>query len=145
MKSSASARHSIAIRLGAVLVALGTTALLSGCGSGDTGPKRYQLSGKAQFKGQPIPAGQIVFEPDSSKGNSGPQGAAEIRDGKFDTRNGGRGTIGGPHRVRITGYDGVSQDEMHPAKQLFPEYKTTVDLPKQDGAHDFDVPAAKGK
>jgi hypothetical protein len=145
MKSPASARHSIAVRLGAVLVALGMTALLAGCGSGDTGPKRYQLSGKAEFNGQPIPAGQIVFEPDSSKGNSGPQGAAEIRDGKFDTRNGGRGTIGGPHRVRINGYDGVSQDEMHPAKSLFPEYTTTVDLPKEDGTHDFSVPAAKGK
>ncbi len=144
MRASGCGRGALGMWLGGVVVALGTVGLLTGCG-GPSGPERYDLSGTVQFAGQPIPAGQIVFEPDSSKGNSGPQGFAEIRDGKYDTRKEGRGTIGGPHRVRITGYDGVSLDEMHPAKALFAEYQTTVDLPKKGGTHDFDVPAGAKK
>lgn len=141
MRSSVCIRRSIAKWSSGVIVALGTVGLLSGCGGGDSGPERYELSGTVQFQGKPVPAGQIVFEPDSSKGSSGPQGVAEIRDGQYDTRNGGRGTIGGPHVVRITGYDRISLDEMHPAKALFSEYKTTVDLSTQDGTYDFTVPA----
>src|SRR4051812_20918005 len=54
-------------------------------GCGDGGPKRARVTGEATFDGQPIPHGNVVFTPDGSKKNSGPQGIAEIRDGKFDT------------------------------------------------------------
>lgn len=126
------------------MVALGAIGMVSGCG-GASGPERYELSGTVQFQGKPVPAGQIVFEPDSSKGNVGPQGMAEIREGKYDTRDGGRGMVGGPHVVRIRGYDRLSLDEMHPPQPLFPEYETTVDLSKEDGVYDFDVPAGAKK
>lgn len=145
MKALGSVQRAAAMWIGVVLVVSGSIALLTGCSGGASGPQRYEVSGSAQFDGKPIPAGQIVFEPDSTKGNSGPQGFAEIHDGKYDTRKEGRGTIGGPHRVRINGYDGISQDEMHPAKTLFPEYQTTVDLPKENGTHDFNVPAGAKK
>jgi hypothetical protein len=144
MRPAVCVRRSMVEWCGGVLVALGAIGLVSGCG-GASGPERYELSGTVQFQGKPVPAGQIVFEPDSSKGNVGPQGMAEIREGKYDTRDGGRGMVGGPHVVRIRGYDRLSLDEMHPPQPLFPEYETTVDLSKEDGVYDFDVPAGAKK
>lgn len=125
--------------LAAVVVAA-TMASLVGCG-GDSGPKRYDLSGTVTYDGKPVPAGTIIFEPDSSKGNPGPQGVAEIRDGKYDTSKNGKGLIGGPHIVRITGFDRATEDETTTAEPLFSEYKIEVDLPKEGGTKDFEVPA----
>jgi hypothetical protein len=113
---------------------------IAGCGgSGD--PRQNDLSGAATFGGEPIPAGSIVFEPDASKGNSGPQGFADIRGGKYDTGDTGKGTIGGPYIVRITGFDRVEESEFEPATALFDEYRIEADLPKETGKMDFDVPA----
>ncbi|MCR9119920.1 MAG: hypothetical protein NXI22_23535, partial [bacterium] len=69
-------------------------ALLTGCG--ESGPVRYQVSGKVQFQGKPVPAGSVIFTPDTAQGNSGPQGVAEIVDGAYRTSGGGLGTVGGP-------------------------------------------------
>lgn len=117
--------------------------LVAGCGKSD-GPQRYSLSGQVTYGGQPVPAGQIVFEPDSSANNKGPQGYADIKDGKYRTEP-GKGTVGGPHRVRITGYDGLTTDESKPTKPLFAEYQTKTDLPTADGTKDFEVPASSKK
>jgi hypothetical protein len=114
--------------------------MLIGCDGGGSGPERFDLSGAVNFDGKPVPFGQIVFEPDSSAGNSGPQGFAEIRDGKYDTKAGGKGTVGGAHVIRITGSEGESRDENNPAEVLFSDYETTADLPKEDSTKDFDVP-----
>jgi hypothetical protein len=70
---------------------------------------------------------------------------AKIRNGKYDTRQAdSKGTIGGPHIVRIVGIDGkVSGDaggEILQGTPLFPEYSVSVDLPKEDGTQDFAVP-----
>lgn len=74
-----------------------------GCG-GDPGPKTYRVSGIVQYDNKPVPYGSIQFLPDSSKSNSGPMGYAVILDGKFDTKAaGGRGVVGGPHQVIVTG------------------------------------------
>jgi len=111
--------------------------LLSGCGS----EKIYNLSGNVTFQGKPVPAGHIVFEPDTTAGNSGPPAFAKIKDGRYDTSIlEGRGTVGGPHLVRILGLDGVPRGELLNGSPLFPEYSTSADLPKQDGTHDFEVP-----
>ncbi|MHB8899517.1 MAG: hypothetical protein ACYC6Y_12275 [Thermoguttaceae bacterium] len=126
-----------------VVLTMCSLASLLGCGSGSAGPERYDLSGNVTFEGKPIPAGQIVFEPDAATGNSGAQGYAEIRDGKYDTRS-GKGVIGGPHQVRITGLDRFSEDESDPPKQLFPEYQTKVDLAKGASTQDFEVPGDAG-
>ena len=112
---------------------------IAGC-SGDDGPRRYDLSGTVTFDGKPIPMGSIIFQPDSSAGNSGPQGAAEIRNGKYDTSD-RKGIIGGPHIVRITGFDGVAENEMEVVPPLFAEYQIKSDLPKESGTIDFEVPA----
>lgn len=125
-----------------VAVALAALFMFTGCGGRGDGPPRFDVSGTATFQGQPIPVGSIIFEPDASKGNSGPGGFARITDGKYDThREAGQGTVGGPHLVRITGTDGKPSDEYAPeGSALFPEYRTTVDLPKERTTHDFDVP-----
>lgn len=118
-----------------------------GCGAADEGPKRYQISGKVTYDGKPIPKGKIYFEPDSSQGNSGPQAGADIVDGEYETPT-GKGVVGGPHRVRITGTDGVEtqmEGELLPdGKPLFAPYETTYDFPKEDGAHSFEVPKSEG-
>ena len=114
--------------------------LTAGCG-GSGGPARYDLSGKVSYGGKPVPAGRIALEPDGTKGNSGPPSYAEIKDGRYATPR-DKGTVGGPHRVRIAGFDGRGAGESPEGAPLFSEYRTTAELPKQDGTFDFDVPAA---
>jgi len=120
--------------------------VLAGCGS--DGPTRYRVHGMVSFNGKPVPAGTIVFEPDASQKNDGPQGLATIHDGAFDTGRGGKGTVGGAHRVTILGCDGTSISETSPqGKSLFEPYITIAELPRQDAKLDFDVPAggSRGK
>lgn len=115
------------------------TVFVAGCG--ERPPTLYHVSGSVTFNGKPVPAGSVLFEPDTTKGNTGPAGFAKIKDGKYDTRDGGRGTIGGPHIVRITGLDGIPAEELPEGTPLFPEYTKAIDLPKQNSTQDFDVPA----
>src|SRR5262249_49969161 len=99
------------------------------------------VSGTVTYQGKPVPVGQIVFEPDASAGNSGQAAFAKIKDGHYDTRLDGQGTLGGPHQVRIHGRDGVPRGELLSGMQLFKDYNTKVDLPKADAKQDFEVPA----
>jgi hypothetical protein len=106
--------------------------LVVGCGA--TGPKRLRLSGAATFDGKPIPYGDVIFTPDGSKQNSGPQGVAEIRDGRYDTSGSdGKGYAGGPTVVHVIGLTA-------PGGKLLCEYEYQVDLPREDGTHDIEVP-----
>lgn len=80
-------------------------AAVPGCSS-EEGPARYHVSGTVTHRGQPVPVGVIQFMPDSSQGNSGPPGFADIKDGKFDTKLSGKGAIGGPHLVMVDAFNG---------------------------------------
>jgi hypothetical protein len=127
------------------LVVLLGAVLAAGCGPGG-GPRRYRVRGTVTYQGDPIPAGMVVFEPDTSQGNSGPQGFAPLVDGRYDTAAGGRGAVGGPHLVRITGFDGVPLDDDAPSGQpLFNVYETTVDLPEESMTLDFDLPGPESE
>jgi len=118
-------------------VATALAILLAGCSSGE---RTYNLSGSVTYKGKPVPAGHIVFEPDTKSGNSGGPGFAKIKDGHYDTSIlDGRGTVGGPHLITIHGLDGVPRGELLNGIPLFQEYSTTADLPKKDGTQDFEV------
>ncbi|MGE3809491.1 MAG: hypothetical protein AB7K24_32910 [Gemmataceae bacterium] len=118
--------------------------LLLGC----SGNSNHQLSGKVQYAGQPVPAGEILFMPDPEKGNSGPGVLAIIKDGTY-TLPEGKGHVGGAYIARITAFDGVpppaSPDE-EPADQrgkvLISDHVVKLELPAQTTTHDFDVPAA---
>lgn len=128
---------------------------LSGCGGSD-GPVQYHLNGEITFDGKPVPFGRIEFEPDTTRGNTGGMGYAEIVDGKYDTSlPGGRGVVGGPHIVRLTGMesrppapaanaDGTI-DETAPSRpqppSLFGGYTVDEELPQENGATvNFTVP-----
>lgn len=106
----------------------------------------YSCDANVESQGPTGREGLMPLVPDASKGNRGPAGFATIRDGKFDTRIDGRGTVGGPHRVEISppplDVGELSASQTAPlAKPLFREYVTDVDLPRQDTTHDFAVPA----
>ncbi len=118
--------------------------LTLGCGR-SSGPARYKLSGQVTHNGQPLPAGSIMFEPDTSQGNSGPGAMAVVKNGKYATES-GKGTVGGPHIARITGYDGNPADgseaELKPfGNVLFGPREFKLDIPKSASTHDFAVPA----
>jgi len=116
--------------------------VLAGCG----GERVYPLSGTVTYQGKPVPTGNIVFEPDAAAGNKGPAAFATIKDGHYDTRDGAsRGTIGGPHLVRIQGRDGIPRGELLNGMPLFRDYNTTVDLPKKSGEQNFEVPATSAR
>jgi len=113
--------------------------VLVGCGGSD-GPERYPVEGAVIYDGKPVPAGRIDFEPDPAQGNKGPAGYATIEDGRYATAQ-GKGTVGGPLVVRITGTDGEATGESPYGTMLFPTYTTSVDLPHESTTHDFDLPA----
>jgi hypothetical protein len=131
------------------MVAIGALAVAISCTAGcdQQGVDRYDLAGKVTFRGQPVPKGYLIFAPDREKGNSGPGAKAGIADGNYETMA-GMGTVGGPHVVTIFGADGIpykmEDGNTNPmGKPLFPSYETEVDLPKQSGTYDFEVPAGK--
>lgn len=129
-------------RCGAVLfIAL---AGLSGCSSRQAGPQRFAVAGRITFDGKPVPAGRIALEPDTAAGNSGPAGYGNIVAGRFTTYP-RMGAVGGPHIVRISGFDGIASGEMVEGKELFPEYTTTVDIPAKAATIDFEVPKVAAK
>lgn len=86
--------------------------------------------------------GRITFEPDSSVGNRGPVGMADITAGRF--ASGQRfGSVGGPHLVRIEGFEIPGPEGLRPdesPRPLFQEYSTKVDLPRAPAVHDFAIP-----
>ena len=125
---------------GMFIALCGITMGIAGCG-GPGGPARYQVSGKVTFGGKPVPYGTIFFTPDTSKGNKGPQGVAQIKDGKYDTAVDGKGPVGGPVVVKIIGYETLSTDEENPSKPLFQDWTTNVDIPENASTQDFEVPA----
>ncbi len=130
------------------VVLLAVAGLTLGCG----GDKGTRVSGTVTFDGKPVPTGKIYFMPDGTKGNSGPTGYANIKDGKYDTAApGSRGVTPGPNKVTIEGTDpsappaGETSGDVT-STLLFTGYETTADLPEAASTKDFDVPpeAAKG-
>ena len=101
----------------------------------NSGVERHKLSGKVTYQGKPVVKGSIIFEPDTAKGNSGPQGFAAIQDGSYTTDKFGRGAISGPLIVRISGQIETPNGE----KKSIPDYTTHIDLPKEASTHDFET------
>jgi hypothetical protein len=100
----------------------------------EAGEKRYHVSGEVFFDGKPIVYGDVLFTPDGSLNNSGPQGIAYIRDGKYDTSaSDGKGIAGGPTVIRVQGFDKQG------GKQIC-DYEYKVDLPRSDSPLKIEVP-----
>lgn len=126
------------MRLCSVVAMIGFVCLV-GCGSGDTGPTRYRLSGNVTFNGKPVKNGSVELSPKT--GGVGGGGAA-IVDGRYDTAGGGtKGHLGGLHTVVVTSDMGEEYDENWvPA---FPPYEFDEDLPELSSTLDIEVPAVK--
>ncbi len=118
------------------MLALLATVLVAGCGRDGRG--RHELSGRVTYKGKPVPGGRILFAPDGAQANTGPGSVAEIHNGHYRTRR-GLGAVGGPHLVTVYGTDGTPATEDRD-NALFPEYRTTVEMPAGSATFDFAVP-----
>lgn len=104
--------------------------------------KLYDVSGTITHQGKPVPKGVIHFDPDGG----GPQGFANIEDGKFNTATPGQGKGirgGGKYTLRINGFDGKVGDESPMGAAVFPEHMFSKDLPAQNQTLDYEVPAKK--
>ena len=119
-----------------LLVGLLSSCLLGGCYSDDS---FVHLTGTVTYNGQPVPTGTLTFSPDTSQGNAGHGSMAVIRDGKYTTRE-SLGLVGGPHIVRIEGFDGIAHGDNLDGRALFRPYEESFDLPKESGPFDFAVP-----
>lgn len=112
---------------------------LTGCSQGD-GQQRNRAHGAITVDGKPIPFGDIVITPDGTKKNSGAQGFATVRDGRYDTgATGGKGYGGGPAIVKVTGFD-------KEGGKLICDAEFAVDFPATgEAAQDINVPKEKAK
>ncbi len=68
-------------RLTVGIVTTGLLLTLAGCG--ESGPKKYPVSGTVTFDGQELPEGDIIFFPESKA--VGPE-ATKIKDGKYSLK-----------------------------------------------------------
>lgn len=122
-------------------------AALSAAGCGGGGSKddvpRVDLSGKVTYAGKPVPYGEMVFTPDTKKGNKGPAGAATIKDGQYRTQS-GMGPVAGAQIVRISGF-GSEVSGPDGRKPLFTEYSTETSVAADKPTLDFDVPEKAAK
>lgn len=122
------------------LLFLGLCVSLAGCSAGKS--KSYGVSGAATFNGNPIPVGRIYFDPDPTKNGAGPQGVAEIKDGRYDTAKNGKGIVGGAYNIRVEGFDGQESERSPLGKPLFVMHTQSVELPAKNEQLDIDVPAS---
>lgn len=120
--------------------ALVCAVLQIGCGS-EKGSALIELTGRVEYDGRPLPLGMIIFEPDPAAGNKGPQGYAQIKNGIYDTRNNGKGTVSGDIIIKITGGDGVNPEPFTPfGKNLFQEQISKAKIDPTAKTHDVKIP-----
>lgn len=110
------------------------------CGCGSDGPPRYRVEGTVDYGGAAVKAGRVIFEPDTTAGNSGPAAYADIRDGRYTTIA-GLGNVGGPHRLRVICLTGQPEgSELAEGRMLCPEFRDTVDLPHEHTEYNIEIP-----
>lgn len=112
----------------------------SGCSRQNGGPARYHLAGAVMVANKPAVYGLVTFIPDEKHGNTGPGTTATIDNGKYKTEK-GLGTIGGPHIIEIMAFLSPPSDDDTAGADAPPvRYRTEVDLPREKGIHDFQIP-----
>jgi len=87
-------------RIFGYLCACAVVAGLAGCG--DSGPKRYAVSGEVKWRDKPLDHGGIVFLPEES--SLGSSGGAVIKDGRYSIAAKG-GLLAGRYKVMVTSAD----------------------------------------
>jgi hypothetical protein len=111
-----------------------------GCNPGSL--KRYQVSGTVTFDGQPVAEGEIRFSPDNTKGNTGPQGYAAIKNGNFKTLK-ETGVIVGPMYATVTAVDPIKGEEKNDGsssrKIIFENWNYAFEMPAQSHVLDLKI------
>lgn len=126
----------------AVALVSSLTLALHGCGGK---PERVRVSGQVTFEGKPVQYGNIVFEPDQTKGNRGPQGYAKIdAQGNYDTAIAGAGPSPGAQVVTLEAYPDLDSPAAKKNRILL-QYRTNVDLSGETNTQNFAVPRSAAK
>lgn len=83
---------------------------LAGCG-GETGPKKYFVSGNVTLNGEPVSSGEILFRPEEGRGN---RDGARITDGAYEIES-----LPGKKIIEITAYreSKTKFDESNPGER----------------------------
>jgi hypothetical protein len=129
----------LALLLGGIALALAS----AGCGP--PGPKLVPLSGTVTFRGEPVPAGYIVFTPPSGVGVVR---SVPIRNGRYDTAEmvgDEKGVHPGANAVLISGFNGKKEKFWGDGKQIFNPVTDQYTVPDAGGTKDFVVPESAGK
>ncbi|TWT31663.1 hypothetical protein [Blastopirellula retiformator] len=115
-------RHACRVAAACLAVSL----LAAGCSSKEE--TLQTISGRVTYQGNPVPIGVIQFSPDAAAGNQGMVGFAEIKEGKFNTAESGRGVESGPLTVSIDAYSmqNVQPDITPHGKALVIGYKQKI-------------------
>jgi len=110
-------------------------------------PKTVQLSGKVIFKGQPVPAGYIIFMPDVGNGNRGSNKLVKIKDGVYDSSQEppDQALTPGAYQLRIAGFDGQILPRFNQGKQIFNPVEETFVVPDNVSTKDFTIPDSAGQ
>lgn len=107
-----------------------------GCGGSSSDLTKYDYSGTVTFDGNPIPVGYISFEPDSVPG---PGSMAKIIDGHYETPT-GKGLLGGPYRILISGFEGNGNPEaLGDGTPIFIDYLLKMTLPEESKTQNFEI------
>jgi hypothetical protein len=96
------------------------------------------------YDDEPVPYGEIIFEPDAGASHAGPASRVIIQQGAYSTKDSKvPGMIGGPMLARIIGFDGQPEGDggtLPHGAPLFDEYVEKVELPMEETTQDFEVP-----
>ena len=117
-------------------------ALAASAGCGQNGVPRNAVWGSVTWKGQPVPRGVIYISPDTTKGNSGPQGYALIKDGHYDTRDEhSKGCSAGPQIAVVQGCDGQGISPARPyGNSLFAPFEIPIEVAPKGSQADLKTP-----
>jgi hypothetical protein len=120
-------------------IAAGLTLALAGCGR-RVPEGLVAVNGVVTFQSRPVPYGEVVFEPDPTKGNRGPQCRCAINNGAYATRA-DFGAPRGPVIVMVTGFTQPPGFDYLEARPLFTAHSFTADLSAAPPRLDIVVPA----
>ncbi|MCY2978794.1 MAG: hypothetical protein NTU79_09045 [Planctomycetota bacterium] len=134
LSTQRSVRYSLAI-----YVFIGMIAFV---GCGPPAEKVYRVHGSVSFKGNPVPKGNVFFDPDMSKGTKGKQGFASIVNGKYDTSlPDGDGIAKGAYVIRVQPFDGKELPDYPFGNALTTEQVVKKEF--QDDENLFDISISK--
>jgi hypothetical protein len=87
-----------------IMAAVAAAVAVLGCAGDESGlARRYSVSGKVTHKGEPVPKGNIVFEPTNPAPPAGRVAQGTIENGSYSltTANAGDGALPGEYKVII--------------------------------------------